>query len=54
MDKKKLESKLKVLESTYQISLANFLNSNKRLDRDRCIELRGKVNIVKELIEECK
>jgi hypothetical protein len=54
MDKKKLESKLKVLESTYQISLANFLNSNKRLDRDRCIELRGKVNIVKELIKEYK
>jgi hypothetical protein len=54
MDKKKLESKLKVLESTYQISLANFLNSNKRLDRDRCIELRDKVNIVKELIKEYK
>lgn len=54
MDKKKLESKLKMLESTYQISLANFLNSNKRLDRDRCIELRGKVNIVKELIKEYK
>jgi len=54
MDKKKLESKLKVLESTYQISLANFLNSNKRLDRDRCIELRGKVNVVKELIKDYK
>lgn len=54
MDKNKLESKLKMLESTYQISLANFLNSNKRLDRDRCIELRGKINIVKELIKEYK
>ena len=54
MNKKKLEYKLKVLEGTYQISLANFLNSNKRLDRDRCIELRGKVNIVKELIKEYK
>lgn len=54
MDKKKLESKLKVLESTYQISLANFLNSNKRIDRDRCIELRGKVNLTRELIKEYK
>lgn len=54
MDKKKLETKLKVLEGTYQVSLTNFLNSNKRVDRDRCLELRGKINIVKELIGECK
>ena len=54
MEKKKLQDKLKVLEGTYSISLANFLNSNKRGDRDRCIELRGKVNIVKELIKDYK
>ena len=54
MDKKKLQDKLKVLEGTYSISLTNFLNSNKRLDRDRCIELRGKVNLMKELIKEAK
>lgn len=54
MDKKKLQDRLKVLESTYSISLTNFLNSNKRLDRDRCIELRGKVTLMKELIKEVK
>jgi hypothetical protein len=54
MNKKKLESKLKMLESTYQISLTTFLNSNKRLDRDRCIDLRGKLSIMRELIGETK
>ena len=43
-----------MLESTYQISLANFLNSNKRLDRDRCIELKGKLSLMRELIKEIK
>ena len=54
LDKKKLTEKLKVTESAYNSALSTFLNSNKRVDRDRVLTLRGKVNLLSELIKELK
>ena len=54
MDKKKLEKRLGHTESALTSALLTYLVSNKKIDRDRALLLKGKKELLQDLIKEFK
>jgi hypothetical protein len=49
-----LEKRLKYADSVLKSSLSTFLNTNKRVDRDKVIKIRTKIEVYEELLKEIK
>ena len=54
MDKKKLEKRLENTESALTSALLTYLVSNKKIDRDRALLLKGKKELLIDIIKEFK
>jgi len=49
-----LEKKIEYSERSLSSALSNFLFSNKRIDRDRVLKLKSRIDTLKELLKEQK
>ena len=54
MEKEALKKRLKYTESSLNSALYTYLNSAKRMNRDRALQLRGKRDLLVELIKDYK
>jgi len=52
--KKKIEERLNMYKNMLESSLSTFLYTNKRVDRDRVITLKAKIEILNILLKDCE
>ena len=50
-DKAKLEKKLGVFQLQYEKAVSDYLRSNRRVDRDRCLTLKARIELLREVLE---
>lgn len=46
-----ISDKIGVLEKTYLVAINDYIRTGKRIDRDRCIQIKAKIDVCYELIQ---
>ena len=46
-----ISNKIGVYEQTYEVAVSDYLRSSKRVDRDRCIQLKARIDMCYEIIQ---
>lgn len=49
-----INNKISFSEKTLSVALSDFINSNKRQDRDRVIKLKSRIETYNEILKELK
>jgi hypothetical protein len=46
-----ISNRIGTMNKTYEIAMSDYLRSFKRIDRDRCIQLKARIDFAYELIQ---
>ena len=46
-----ISNRIGTMEKTYEIAVTDYLRNSKRVDRDRCIQLKARIDMCYEIIQ---